>query len=69
VLFSEHLEGNGANLYIVLSAKRRSGLIKRSAVKIVVQKSVMIALTRKVLFSRKNYVGYVYQNHNIVTFA
>jgi len=26
----------------------------------------MIALKKKVLFSRKNYVDYVYQNHNIV---
>jgi len=29
----------------------------------------MIALTRKVLFSRKNYVDYVYQNHNVVNAA
>lgn len=69
MLFSEHLEGNGANLYIVLGAKRKSGLMNRSAVKVVVQNSVIFALTRKVLFLRKDFVGYVYQSHSIVTIA
>jgi hypothetical protein len=63
-LFSEHLEGNGRSLYIVLIAKRRSGLMKRMIVKGAAKKSVKIALTNQVLFSRKNYVRHANQNRD-----
>jgi hypothetical protein len=62
ILFLEHLEGNGVSLYTVLSARRKSGLMKRLTAKGVAKKCAMGAFANQVSFSRKTYANHAYQN-------